>query len=174
MCDTHEHVLNLLNLFSLRATRVLFAARLKAGQRGTSMIELGDLLLGIVLEDRDMIDSLPSDMDMKRIPALSFSSRSPFISSEAAGALIMRIEMSLPKCDPISQTEDMPLSREVQAIFDRAKDLQSWFHHSHVEPLHLLAGVLMQELDQYVELLQELGITKDLVLQSLRKEESTR
>jgi hypothetical protein len=105
MSNTDDPALNLLNLFSLRAMRVIFAARLNAGQRGAIMIELGDLLLGIVLEDRDMIDCLPSEIDAKLSPALSLPPRSPLISSEKAGALIVRIETSLSRSEPIAHTK---------------------------------------------------------------------
>jgi len=42
------------------------------------------------------------------------------------------------------------------------------FHHKQIEPLHLLAAVLTQEMTQHSKLLQGLGITKELVLQRLR------
>ena len=38
--------------FSKRATEVVFAARFKAGERGANMIDIDDLLVGLVLEDQ--------------------------------------------------------------------------------------------------------------------------
>jgi hypothetical protein len=45
-------ILSHLNTFSPYALQALAAARLKAGQRGASAIEVGDLLAGLILADQ--------------------------------------------------------------------------------------------------------------------------
>ena len=42
--------------FSLRSRQIVFAARLKAGERGASMIDTDDFLVGLVLEDQGMLE----------------------------------------------------------------------------------------------------------------------
>jgi hypothetical protein len=41
--------------FSMRARQLLFAARLRAGERGTNQIEVEDILLGLILEHQGML-----------------------------------------------------------------------------------------------------------------------
>src|ERR1700680_1147514 len=40
------------DVFSMRARQIVFAARLKAGERGASVMDVEDLLLGLMLEDQ--------------------------------------------------------------------------------------------------------------------------
>jgi hypothetical protein len=42
-------------VFSMRARQIVFAARLKAGERGANLIDVEDFLLGLVLEDQGML-----------------------------------------------------------------------------------------------------------------------
>ena len=173
MSEAEDKILLCLNAFSCRAMQVLLAARYKAGKRGANLIEVGDLLFGMVLEDRSMMGDLLSDLlgghDHTPIPPLR--SHNPFFSLETAGELINRIENLLPQAEPIIHTIEVPLSLDLERAFDGAKDVQNLFHHKQIEPLHLLAGVLTQESSQHFKLLQEVGITKELVLQRLRAKE---
>jgi hypothetical protein len=154
--------------------RVLFVARYKAGQRGANMIELGDLLLGLILEDTGGIEKLLSDMHGENEPTsvLPPPSHSPFFPGESAGELLTVIESLLTHSEPIVDTIEVPLSPEIERAFDGARDVQNEFHHKQIEPLHLLAAVLTQESSQHVKVLVQAGITKELVLQRLRATES--
>jgi hypothetical protein len=42
--------------FSSRSKQIVFAARFKAGERGASMIDTDDFLVGLVLEDQGMLE----------------------------------------------------------------------------------------------------------------------
>jgi hypothetical protein len=55
MSEADDKIVAHLNAFSIRAILVVLGARLKAGQRGAIMIEVGDLLLGMIMEDQGMI-----------------------------------------------------------------------------------------------------------------------
>lgn len=46
----------MLDSFSLRSKQIIFAARIKAGERGANTIEIDDLLVGLVLEDQRMLE----------------------------------------------------------------------------------------------------------------------
>jgi hypothetical protein len=173
MSEADDKILIRLNAFSMRAIQVVFAARYKAGQRGANIIEVGDLLLGLVLEDKGMMGNLVSSMHEGKRPTsvLPLPSHSPFFSPQAADELLTRIENLLPQSQPIGHTIEVPLSADLERAFDAAKEVQDAFHHKQIEPLHLLAGVLTES-SQLVKPLQELGITKELVLQRLKAAES--
>ena len=49
MSEDDDKIVTHLNAFSNRSMQVVLAARYNAGQRGANVIELGDLLLGMVL-----------------------------------------------------------------------------------------------------------------------------
>jgi Clp amino terminal domain, pathogenicity island component len=154
--------------------QVVLAARYNAGQRGANVIELGDLLLGMVLEDNGMMGNLVSKMCGEQGPTsvLPLPSHTPFFPADAAGELLTRIENLLPQSEPIAHTIELPLSPDVGHVFVGAKDAQSMFHHKQIQPLHLLAAVLARDSGQHVKLLQEVGITKELVVERLRTTES--
>jgi hypothetical protein len=158
-------------IFSMRARRVVFAARLKAGQRGAAMIDVGDLLLGILLEDQGMMGSLLSIMTEENRPATlePFPSHTPFFPLGAPDELQKKIEKLLSRSKPVAQTIEIPLSPELKCAFDGAIHIQDMFHHKRIEPLHLLAAVLAEESSQYVKLLQDFGITREQVLQRLKQ-----
>ncbi len=174
MSEADDRILACLNSFSSRAMQVLLAARYKAGKRGASMIEVGDLLFGVVLEDRSMMGDLLSDAlgGQELTPVLPLPFHNPFFTSETAGELLNKIKNLLPQSEPVSHTIEVPLSLDLERAFDGAKDVQNRFHHKQIEPLHLLTAVLTQESGQPFKLLQEVGVTKELVLQRLRETES--
>jgi ATP-dependent Clp protease ATP-binding subunit ClpA len=172
MNESDDKILAYLNAFSTRALHVVVAARLKAGKRGAKNIEVGDLLTGIVLEDNGMVGNLLSEMHGEQKSVLRLPSHTALFPSEAAGELLARLEKLLPQSEPIGHTIDLPLSPNVEHVFDSAKDVQSTFQHKQIQPLHLLVAVFTQDSDQYIKLLHEVGITKELVVESLRATES--
>lgn len=156
--------------FSTRARRVVFAARLKAAQRGADMIDVGDLLLGMILEDQGMMGNLLSNVHEGQgpTPVLPLPPHSPFFPTETASGLLTRIEELFHKSEPLVHTTEVPLSPELRRAFDGAKDVQNMFHHEQIGPLHLLAAVLAEESSQHTKLLQNIGITKEQVLNKLK------
>jgi hypothetical protein len=157
--------------FSMGARRVVFVARLKAGQRGAAMIDLGDLLLGILLEDQGMIGSFFPIMTEGRGPAPLelFPSHTPIFPLGAPDELLEKIEKLLPQSKPVAKTIEIPISPDLEGAFDGAIHIQNTFNHKRIEPLHLLAAVLTEESNQHVKLLQDFGITKEQVLKRLKE-----
>ena len=174
MSEANDKIVTHLNACSIRAMQVVLAARYKAGQRGANRIELGDLLLGIVLEDNGMMGHLLSNMLGEQKPASAFPlpSHVPIFPAEAVGELLTRIENLLPQSEPIAHTIELPMSPEIEHVFDGATDVQNMFHHKQIQPLHILAAVLTKESGRHVNLLQEVGITEELVLERLRAADS--
>jgi len=173
MSETDDKIVAYFNTFSLRAIQVVMAARYKAGQRGAKMIEVGDLVLGIVLEDNSMMGTLFSNIDEEQRTASVFPipSHPPFFPAETASELLTGIQNLLPQFEPIATTIEVPLSLGIVHVFDGAKEMESMFHHKQIHPLHLLEAVLTQDLGTLGKLLQEVGITKELVVERLRTTE---
>src|ERR1700674_4873354 len=114
--------------FSMRARQVVFAARMKAGQRGAPMMDVGDLLLGMLIEDQGMMASvLPSIMTEGQgaTSLVPLPAQTPFFPLGAANELLNRIEKLLPQSKPIAQTVEIPISPDLKRVFDGAKDVQS-------------------------------------------------
>jgi Clp amino terminal domain, pathogenicity island component len=173
LTDADDKILAHLNAFSISAIQTLAAARVKAGQRGSNVIDVGDLLFGIVLEDQGMMGNLISEMHGTQgsVQVLHSPSHSPFFPPATASDILTRTESLLPQSEPFTHTIEVPLSPDIERTFDGAKDVRNMFHHKQIEPLHLLAAVLSQESSQYVELLREAGITREMVMERLRAAE---
>ena len=156
--------------FSERARRIVFAARLKAGERGGAAIETADLLVGLILEDQATVDAAAS-LKLGH-ETFNFAHRSsphtPFFSSTQAQELLASLEKTLPRSDPIATTVEIPTSLSFQHAIQSAKDLQARLHHSNVEPLHLLAAALTEQSSPGVQLLRDAGVTEEKVLRALR------
>ena len=174
MTERDEKILANLNAFSISAMQTLFAARFKAGQRGANVIDVGDLLFGIVLEDQGMMENLLSNMHgaQDSVHVLHFPSHSPFFPPATASDILTRIESLLPPSEPYTHTVEVPLSPDLEHTFDGAKDVRNMFHHKQIEPLHLLAAVLSQESSQQIKPLREAGITREMVMERLKATES--
>ena len=63
---------------------------------------------------------------------------------------------------------ELLLSASLEGVFDSVIAVQARFQHNQVEPLHLLAAVLTEKASQSVKLLQDTGITLEMVLLTLR------
>lgn len=150
--------------FSMRARKVVFAARLKAGERGAKMIDTDDLLVGLILEDQRAVPQIHADGQavVSNVPP-----HIPFFPSKIAEDLLAKLESLLPQSQPVATTAEMPLSPSLKRVFDSAKALQTRFQHGEIEPLHLLAAILREESSQGVKLLQDSGITQESVLLKL-------
>jgi ATP-dependent Clp protease ATP-binding subunit ClpA len=156
--------------FSMRAKQIVFAARFKAGQRGANLIDTGDFLLGLILEDQGRLgESLFSNLHDGHGTFLNKApSHIPFFSQKEAEDLVTEIEALQTKAKPVGLSTEIPLSPALERAFGLAKDFQARLHHSQIEPLHLLAAILTEEFGQCVKLLEEFGITRERVLEQLR------
>src|SRR5258708_1328893 len=160
----------MIDTFSMRAKQILFAARLKTGERGANLIDAEDFLLGLVLEDQGMLaENLFSKLHDGQGTLLNKApSHIPFFSQEEAKNLVTGIEARQTQSKPVGLSTEIPLSPALERAFGLAKDFQARFHHSQIEPLHLLAAILTEESGQCVKLLEEFGITREKVLEQLR------
>lgn len=153
----------------MRARQIVFAARFKAGERGASMIDTDDFLVGLALEDQGMLEKeiFSSIFEGQGTPVNKAPPHIPFFSSKVAEDLLANLGKNLPQSQPVALTTEVPLSISLERVFDSAKALQTRFRHSQVEPLHLLAAMFTEEESQTVKLLRSSGITREKVLLAL-------
>lgn len=155
--------------FSQRARQVVFAARFKAGERGAEAIGVDDLLLGLLIEDQGMLGDMLSKVYERHgtLPNTA-PTRAPLFPSETATKLLTKLNDASRQSQTIGLSTEMSVSSPLERAFDTAKVYQAQFHHSQIEPVHLLAAILTEESSQGVKLLQEFGITQEVVLHKLR------
>jgi len=155
--------------FSLRSRQIIFAARVKAGERGANMIDVDDLLVGWVLEDQGMLEK--GLFPTVREGTFHFVNQDllhiPFFSPQIANNLLAKIEGILPRSQSVGLSTDIPLSSALIHAFNSAEEIQTRFQHSQIEPLHVLAALLAEESSQGVKLLHDSEITQEKVLLKL-------
>lgn len=145
--------------YSMRAIRVIFAARYKAGERGSGAIEVGDLVVGLVLEDQGKMADVLSQPSPSNVVIDGLNAHSPFIQPEAAARLLLSVENNLTHSTTVSTSVDLPLSVELQAVFTFAEELRKELVHERMGPLHLLAGVFQEKSGVFSDQFREAGIT---------------
>ena len=155
--------------YSKRALQVIFAARFKAGERGSDAIDVGDLVVGFVLEDQGKMGDVLSFPSPSGVVVDRLAAHSPFIQPEAANRLLLSVENNLTHSTTVPTSVDLPLSVELQGVFTFAEELRKELVHERMEPLHLLAGVFQEKSGVFSDQFREAGITQDLVIAKLRE-----
>src|ERR1700758_166440 len=125
--------------YTEKARRVVYFARLEASQFGSSHIETEHLLLGVLREDKALINR--------------------FLRSDASVESIRdRIEALSGKRKPNPPNTDLPLANESKRVLvyaaEEAKELAS----EHVSTEHLFLGLLRAKSGMAANLLNEHGV----------------
>lgn len=156
------------DVFSLRSRQIVFAARFAAGERGADIIDVDDLLVGLVLEDQGLLTDVLSRLHGEPIAfAGSAESHTPFFPQKTAQDLLTRMQKHLPRSRPTSPTTSASVSPALRRVFDSAKAFQSRLQGNHIEPLHLLAAILTEGSSEGAASLQGCGLTCEKVLRAL-------
>jgi ATP-dependent Clp protease ATP-binding subunit ClpA len=155
--------------YSTRAKQVLFLARLESGARGAEMLDLDDLLTGLIIEDQNVIPSALSKLGMEG-QFMDSSEHHAFLPRDTATNLLENIHQSHPRSQPIPHSTDMPISSDLGEVFAAASELRKELHSKEVTPLHLLA-VTMRRSHSGIQALRDKGITEEAVLSAIRKED---
>jgi hypothetical protein len=156
--------------YSMRARQVVFATRAKGGERGADELDVGDLVIGIILEDQRKIGTVLSGVlgvDSGEESMQMFEPHHAFFSAESASDLLAGVEGLLPKSTPIPSADDMPASADLARIFELTEKLRDDLHHNEIQPLHLLAVILGDGPNQFAEIFRRVGITQETVLAKL-------
>src|SRR6266545_4114531 len=113
--------------YTEKARRVIFFARYEASQFGATQIEAEHILLGIMREDRHVMDRF-------------------FTRSQAAiESIYKEIEDRTTQRERISTSVDLPLSVEAKRVLAFAAEESDQLGHRHIGPDHLLLGLLREE-----------------------------
>jgi hypothetical protein len=153
--------------YSIRAKQVIFLARLESGVRGAEMLNLGDLLAGLIIEDQNSIPSGLARLGMTG-QLMILAEHQPFLPSDTATSVLEGIQGSLPRAQPISNSTDMPISPDLGETLATSTDLGKSLQSNEVTPLQLLA-VMMRGSHRGVQALRDVGITEEEVLNAIRK-----
>ena len=154
--------------YSIRAKQVLFLARLESGARGAEMLDLDDLLTGLIIEDQNTIPSTLARLGMDG-QFMDSPEHHAFLPPDTATSVLENIHQSHPRSQPIPQSTDMPISSSLGEILAAASELTKQLQSKEVTPLHLLA-VMMRRSNSGIEVLRYAGITEEEVLKVIRKE----
>ena len=106
------------DLYSKRAKRVIFLARLEAGTRGAQAIELDDLLLALIGEDQNKIPDALEPLG-RTGPVVGWDPHEPFLSSDAATSLLETTRQALPRSKPVVNSMEMSVPRHLGKLLWR-------------------------------------------------------
>lgn len=137
--------------YTEKARRVIFFSRYEAGTQGAQAIEPEHILLGIMREDKPLLQRLLPDPG----PALDAIHKQ--ISSNAAQG---------PE-KPASV--DMPLSPAAKQALMKASEASHRLGHGRIGPEHLLIGIVETPQSDASRILVELGVTADRIAACIGK-----
>ena len=137
--------------YTEKARRVIFFARYEASLVGASAIEAEHILLGILREDRFLVQGLFGDAQSK-VEA---------IRSEVAARTISR--------DKIHASVDLPLAPGAKRALSYAADESEKLHNRHIGTEHLMLGLIRDEGSFASEILRSRGVTPESVVAVIDK-----
>jgi len=136
--------------YTEKARRVIFFARYEATQFGSPYIETEHLLLGLLREDKALINR--------------------FLRSHASVEFIRkRIEGHTTIREKVSTSVDLPSSNECKRVLDYAAEEAEGLSHKHIGTEHLLLGLLREEKCFAAEILHERGLRHSTIRQELAR-----
>lgn len=127
--------------YTERARRVIFFARYETTAYGSRTIETEHLLLGLLREDKDLINR--------------------FFPSGAAQGIRQKIDAVVTRGAKVSTSLDLPLSDECKRILAYANEEAEMLTHRHIGTEHLLLGILRESGCLAARLLGEAGLKLD-------------
>lgn len=137
--------------YTEKARRVVFFARLEATQFGSPSIESEHLLLGILREDKTLINR--------------------FLQSDASVESIrVRIEALSGKRKPLPTNQDLPLSNEAKRVLGYAAEEAKELASEQVGTEHVFLGLLRAKTGLAANLLNEHGVKISTVREEPLKE----
>ena len=137
--------------YTVRARRVIFFARYEASQFGSTTIESGHLLLGLIRECTDLIHRFAPDA-----PSVQE------ISKEITAHLTVR--------EKVSTSIDMPLSNECKRILAYSAEEAERLADRLIGAQHLLLGMLREENCLAAKVLYELGLEPGVIRYELARD----
>src|SRR6266852_625866 len=130
----------MLELYTDKARPIIFFARYEASQFGSPFIETEHLLLGIIREDKALINR--------------------FLRSHVA-SIRKQVESQTTLREKTSTSVDLPLSNESKRVLAYAAEEAERLAHKHIGPEHLLLGLLREKDAFAAQLLNSQGLSLD-------------
>jgi len=125
--------------YTEKARRVIFFARYEASQFGSPCIETEHLLLGLLREDKRLVNR--------------------FLRSHASIESIRKqIEGRTPVREKVPTSVDMPLSQECKRVLTFAAEEAEHLSYKHIGTELLLSGLLREDKSFAAEMLHERGL----------------
>jgi ATP-dependent Clp protease ATP-binding subunit ClpA len=97
----------------------------------------------------------------------------PFFAPDLASDVLKEIEELLPHSQPLPTEANMPMSTDLKHTLGAASDIFEALQNKQIEPLHLLAAAVAEELSIGARTLRQAGITQERVLKAIRGEEQS-
>jgi len=144
--------------YTEKSRRVIFFSRYEASQAGALAIEPEHILLGILREDKPLVNQFLAGSD---------------ISIES---IRKEVERRISIRDRVSTSVDLPLSNEAKRVLTYAAEERENLHHRHVGPEHLLLGLLREKESIAAQILSEFGLSYEVVREKIKsppREEQT-
>src|SRR5262245_801905 len=135
--------------YTERARRVIFFARYEASQFGSVTIETEHLLLGLIREDKNLINRL--------------------LGNPSIDSIRKEIEARIPIHERVPTSVDLPLSHECRRILAYAAEEAERLKHRHIGTEHLLLGMLREEHSVAARVLQERGLYLNAIREELER-----
>lgn len=140
------------NTYSRRAIRVVFMARLLAGERGATQVTEFDLLEALVVEDQgskyaEKVCGVPLGEDHSTTVATMFPDvHVRVLTPSDADKIIRHLESRPSKKEAgTSPSAELSFSAIGKGILEIAGNLRTRHHHNQVTPVHLFAACGTQE-----------------------------
>jgi ClpA/ClpB-like protein len=158
------------DLYSTRAKRLIFLARLESGARGAETIDVDDLFVALIVEDQNKIPDALEMLGRGGGQVMGLMPHQPFLPSDVAISVLENIRRSLPRSQSIPTSTDLAISPALGEALAAAGDLREKLRSKEVTPLHFLS-VLLAGSHKRVQALRDAGITEEKVFDAIRRED---
>ena len=139
--------------YTEKARRTIFFARYEASQFGSSYIETEYLLLGLLRENKELVNR--------------------FLGSHAAVESIRaQIVNHTPPREKVATSLDLPLSHACKRVLAFGAEESDRLNHRFIGSAHLLLGLLREEDCFAAKLLRERGVTLASVREQVQEEDA--
>jgi ATP-dependent Clp protease ATP-binding subunit ClpC len=153
--------------YSDRAKRIIFLARMKAGQRGAGSIDVKHVIEALVLEDQgEFAKMMPNAGAARRGPSLA-PSRS-YLSAASAANFLEALDGLSSAGEPIPTSTDMPITDALKSILDATIALTDETHRSTIQPLDILAATIEEDTTGVAQILVDSGLSSEDVVAAIK------